>query len=119
MGGGLGLPVHISSSSLDGRSANTPTNVPGQRYTYSPILCSIKVVFTTSDQLPSTSSSSRWIFTVPDDMPEHNIPHPPRGVQTSRLDILRSGLTDAGLSEVVIDTILRVGGDVRNRFSSD
>merc|ERR1739842_284156 len=81
--GGLGLPVHISTSSSDGRSASTPTNVPGQRYTYSPILCSIKVVFTTSDQIPSTSSSSRRIFTVPDDMPEHNIP--PRGVQTSRL----------------------------------
>merc|ERR1739842_115599 len=105
--GRMGLPVHFSTSSFDGRSASTSTDVPGQRYTYSSILCSIKVVSTTSDQMPSTSSSSRRIFTVPDDMPGHNIPQPPRVVQASRLDTLRSALTDAGLSEVVIDTILR------------
>ena len=40
-------------------------------------------------------------------MPGHNIPQPPRVVQAIRLDTLRAALADAGLSEVVIDSILR------------
>ena len=100
--GGLGLPVHNSSSPLDGSNTKNPTNGPGQEPTHKPVICSIKVVVTPSDQLPSSSSSPRRIFTVPDVIPEH------RRVVPSRLDILKSGLTDSGLSEVVIDTILKV-----------
>ena len=57
--------------------------------------------------MPSTPSSPRRIFTVPDDMPGHSIPQPPRVVQAIRLDTLRAALTGAGLSEVVLDSILR------------
>merc|ERR1739842_45721 len=105
--GRMGLPIHFSTSSLDGGSASTSTDVPGQGRAHSPILCSIKVVPSTSEQMPSTSSSPRRIFTVPDDMPGNNIPQQPRVVQASRLETLRSAFRDAGLSEVVIDTILR------------
>merc|ERR1739842_259062 len=91
----------------DGGSASTSTDVPGQRRAYSPILCSIKVVPSTSDQMPSTSSSPRRLFTVPEDMSGNSIPQPPRVVQASRMVTLRSALRDAGLSEVVIKTVLR------------
>merc|ERR1712055_403562 len=105
--GRMGLPVHFSTSSLDGGSASTSTDVPGQRRAYSPILCSIKVVPSTSEQMPNTLPSPRRLFTVPEDMSGNSIPQPPRVVQASRMVTLRSALRDAGLSEVVIETILR------------
>merc|ERR1739842_140871 len=52
--GRMGLPIHFSTSSLDGGSASTSTDVPGQGRAHSPILCSIKVVPSTSEQMPNT-----------------------------------------------------------------
>ena len=97
--GRMGLPVHFSTSSLDGGSASTSSDVPGQGRAHSPILCSIKVVPSTSEQMPNTLPSPRRLFTVPEDMSGNSIPQPPRVVQASRLVTLRLALKDKGLSE--------------------
>merc|ERR1739840_55523 len=105
--GSLGLPVHFPTSSHDGRSAGTSTDIPRQRRANSPILCSIKVVPSTHEQMPHTLPSSRRLYTVSDDMPGNSIPQPTRVVQASRMATLRSALKNKGLSEVVIKRILK------------
>ena len=59
------------------------------------------------EHMPITLPSSRRLFTVSDDMPGNSIPQPTRVVQASRLVTLRLALKDKGLSEVVINTVLR------------